>query len=889
VPAQELTWKVTVDPAVAEAAMKSLAQTADTTSKSIEQSVKREADSAIALQKQRSAAIIAELKKVDDYQNQIRRYSSQNYINELSNFQSALRNNTVQAQSSADQFLNLLNDVRGVGTASGESAIKASQFSEALKLIGANAVIAETPIGGLAAELGAMTTEAGAASAAFGPVGLAIGTVVTVAGAAALAIAELNKRAFESAETWGRYGEEIHKAEIVTGLTSQTLGALKVVAAETNTPFESLINTAARFQTAISKAVSQPTGEASRALKFLKLDTEEFKKAAPEEQLLKVAKAISDVQNQADKNHVSQALLNRSYLESAAALDALAHNYEEATRTAEDFGLALTESDVEAAAKFEEQINLLKLGLESLAVQIGQRTAPAIEEALASIADALGLSENSWKDWGAFIGDILTAVVSGTTRAANDIRAALAGFLTGDALGAFLSQDEVERKKQLNLLLQGDVSSGGDLGKDLFGRPGPRFPEQEKTSREKISAGQRLLNQLTDEYNRLLAKNNDLTKVDVVTMELLKKEYQDIDPFIRGRIIAEADLVDQEEEAAKKKKENADFEKELNKEAKQQAQDLISVLRDRAAARVDIENSLTSALQKQSEELSKLKGFEKSHLQTVEELITAAAEQAEKVGGVNDQMRQTFELLIKIAAQEDAIVAHNKLFEGVEAAAGGAKRGPQLDAFAELNKQITDNLTGSKQKAAIAGVAAMSTAFEALGQAVGQAVHSFVLFGNTGGSFRKFAAEVIASIAEMAAVQAVYELAQGLAFLALNFFFPNPAYTAAATAAFQSAAAFGAIAGVAAVAGRGVAGGAFANATGGTAGTSGGSTSGAGSSNSSPAPIVLGSQRQPAIHVTVDLVPNRIFDARVVNVAVGNMATGGALRDATVKEINRQQ
>lgn len=107
----------------------------------------------------------------------------------------------------------------------------------------------------------------------------------------------------------------------------------------------------------------------------------------------------------------------------------------------------------------------------------------------------------------------------------------------------------------------------------------------------------------------------------------------------------------------------------------------------------------------------------------------------------------------------------------------------------------------------------LSETFNQVASAVGSAVKSFVLFGSAGGGFKKFAAEVLASIAQMAVVQAIFELAQGFAMLALAYF-GYPGAGASATQHFIAAGVFGAIAGVAAVAGRVVAGDSFKQQTG---------------------------------------------------------------------------
>jgi hypothetical protein len=89
--------------------------------------------------------------------------------------------------------------------------------------------------------------------------------------------------------------------------------------------------------------------------------------------------------------------------------------------------------------------------------------------------------------------------------------------------------------------------------------------------------------------------------------------------------------------------------------------------------------------------------------------------------------------------------------------------------------------------------------------AVGNAVDAFVKFGTVQGGFKKFAVEVVASIAQMSIVQAVFELAQGLAMSALAYFTGDANFAKSATFHYLSAAAFGAIGGIATIAGRGLA------------------------------------------------------------------------------------
>ncbi len=147
---------------------------------------------------------------------------------------------------------------------------------------------------------------------------------------------------------------------------------------------------------------------------------------------------------------------------------------------------------------------------------------------------------------------------------------------------------------------------------------------------------------------------------------------------------------------------------------------------------------------------------------------------------------------------------------------GGSFLSGMIDGLGTSIEDMTKKIDPLKTVGNIIG-----SQFNMIAQAVGSAVKAFVLFGSAGGSFKKFAAEMLASIAQMAIVQAVWELAQGFAMLALSWFTGNPKYGAAAGAHFAAAAIYGAVGGVAMIAGRAVAGDSFKNEAAGGYGTAG--------------------------------------------------------------------
>lgn len=224
-----------------------------------------------------------------------------------------------------------------------------------------------------------------------------------------------------------------------------------------------------------------------------------------------------------------------------------------------------------------------------------------------------------------------------------------------------------------------------------------------------------------------------------------------------------------------------------------------------------------------------------------DELIRLEGERANAVDKASRRIRDA----LKSETRQRAVEKENQArLQGIDLARGDEGRERQaltpdftgLSEFEKLQQLINRNFEEGSSKAIgySAALDAMQVVVGGLGQALGNVLHSFILFGSAGTSFRKFAAEVIASVAQMAVVKAVFELAEGFAALA-RAFFGDPRAAAEATMHFKSAAIYGTIAGVAAVIGRGVAGDSFNKQSSG-GGSGGGGSRGNSTSSSGEIP-----------------------------------------------------
>ena len=773
------------------------------------------------------------------------------------------------------------------------------KITDVMQTLGASSSALQGPMNGISGRLRALGFIAAETGGGLGVAAAGIAAVVVTAAAAIVTIVKLNQEAFEAAKAWSAYGQEIYKAKLITGQTAEQLSVLKVIASETDTPFETLSRTAAKLQVAISKGITEPSGEAGRALKFLGLSTEAFKKSTPDQQLQATAKALNAVTNQSDKNRASMALLSRGYTESAEALHDIGERYDDTRERAAALGLIMSEEAVEAAHQFDDAMDEVKTGLIALTVQAGQRTAPIILAALDDIARSLGLNQNSWKAWGALIGDVLAATVTGTVRAAREITAAirliplatLGGPLgTVEAIRQLAGLDAAEQAKQVAALRAGqDVGIGASVGTGAGRGGGGSFPGGggKKAAKEKLSEAQRLLNQLQDEHNRLTAKANDLTKVQIVAQELLDTKYKGLTATMRDQILTEAAQID-------RVKEKIDLDKR-----KEQATEKIRAVLERQNETIkdarDGDDQWADEIVKLEAELKKL-GLTMDA--NTKKLLTDNAA-TQKALSLTRERIALEETRIKRMERERVVTDEQRARQvGVDLSRGDEERQrralePVIEnrsAIDQLFGAINDNLTESTQTAALAGLNAITEGFGAMAQAVGAAAQAWIFYGSAGTSVRQVTAQVLASITQMAIAKAAFEVAEGFAMLAAAFF-GIPMAGPSAAMHFKAAAMYGLVAGGAALAGRvaagnsfngsgGAASSAFQSATGGRSGPSGGGQSGSGS------PITLESQRGAIVEHRVIISAERGFIAKEM---VKELSGNGAVREHIAKEIDRQR
>src|ERR1051326_3742516 len=324
---QELTWKVSIDPAIATAALREITNEVKTATADVEASVRREAQAAIALQRQRSAAIISQWKsdakeaeKTErEKQAAIARVAAQSAasnlqlaghtreasnivesaIDELSEHLNVfvgerlplvgggfvrvtdnLRSLYVNLQPTEGSVLRLgqaifdltsksnksADDIKGFLESYAKLETQSEKGSAAIEFFGADLAQKLSPA------LNRASTEMAALAEAGGETGASIGAIVppvAIAVAAVLALAaaeyELIQRSYEASLTFSEQGEKLSRAADQTKLSVEQLEALQIAGGRANITLEEIALTLGRYLSAVGRA--QREGSTSQLAK----------------------------------------------------------------------------------------------------------------------------------------------------------------------------------------------------------------------------------------------------------------------------------------------------------------------------------------------------------------------------------------------------------------------------------------------------------------------------------------------------------------------------------------------------------------------------------------------------------------------------------------------
>lgn len=833
---QELIFKITADNANLKATMAQVrselgkTEQVQKTTHQGELSMQKQLAAAASLQRQRSAALIADWKRTES---------------------AAAR---------------LASGVQPVGT-------NLQRITDIMQTLGGTSATLQGPLGGVAGRLrsiGALATEAGGG---LGIAGVATGALVVAAGALAIGLYKLTVAAAE-------FQGKMFDLSQQTGVGVETLSTLDVIAQQTGGNIDAIAQSLGVFQSHLEAALD-PTSKEAALLQRLGVDATDTEGA-----LRQTLTALSKMTVGFEQTTAARDLFGgRGAKAFLAILKETGGDIDGTTERLRKMGILISTEAAQAADKFNDQLIEVGLQIRGLTAIIGNEAMPAISKAAAEVSRFLTDNRGVFVGWSSDVADAARGAVI-FAQALYQINNAVSGLKV-------LPPGYIEMLAKFSQEFSGLPGIFRELQKLGAGEgiPAISIPElavplrasdsQGTTIRGKKDKGKAqrdtaLQNALRDaalterETQQIIAANvtenkraldeqvrdiEEFTK-RAIALSLQRKnaiidqansEFLALDIALRKKSITQAEFDQKwreqnlEIEAARQKHSEEVWNLEHDRDRKKSEAELAARQRSdqiaeeadqrtiaRIKSRIDQELIAEAAGERQIAEV--LAGGFARRKEALEKEDAAYATSLERHQAIADD-------LIKLDGEraKSAEDAAQRIVDAInrERAAQFAdqfERG-HPDAGSEWADpgaigKILEKQLGPPPEAFNGWAMLKSTALDAVGAmagAVGQLTQAWVLYGNAGpNAMKKMVASVLAGVSAQAAVNAVMELAYGIAALTpwgAAVYGPAPFH-------FKSAALFGSIALVSGLAGRAVAGDAFNQSTGGGGGggTGGGRT-----------------------------------------------------------------
>lgn len=643
-------------------------------------------------------------------------------------------------------------------------------------------------------DLGASFGKLTAAAAIGDLIGQALTKMADVAVRTAVAVAQLTVAAAE-------YGSKILEASQKTGLTTETISALKYAADQSGSSLEQISNSIAKFSTLLGQAATG-NEKAQKTLALYGVTAKDTDTA--------LAQAITTIAQMTDtttRSAAAAALFKDRTGEILPVIESFDGDLPALMDKLRNLGLLMSNEDARAADEFADTLGDLEKQAAALGRQFATELMPKMTNAMNAISRAMADNKGVAAEWGKFVIDTATAVEFIMVSVGNSINNVLAAITLGlirqqSAWGPWASAARVAIASLTGGLTEilwalskigawlnqktpsiADIRMGDDTNTmpDIFKPPpggggggggrgggGSAADDAEAERKKALAADEKDNQQRLASWRAYLAEQQADLELNRSLNLVTEAEYIEKTGALRYKALAfEKQLLEME---------LADVRR--TEEEKHDIRVKLQVLNYKIGTEEKkLSKEIVELVNKEIDATNKLIEAEKKRLQAIKD------RRAEKDKEFFDE-----ELRKKKQARLDILAP----FPGDDEI---------LNPFEKMKDWVTD----------IGPDGLLMQSIGQFAQGIGNLVQQFVLLGNVGpNAMKKLVASVLASVAAQAAVQAIMFTAYGIAALTPW----GAAIYGPAAPWFKAAALMAVVAATAGIAGRAVAGDSFNQASG---------------------------------------------------------------------------
>ena len=194
----------------------------------------------------------------------------------------------------------------------------------------------------------------------------------------------------------GNLQDRIHKLNIATKLSVETLSVLRHAAGLAGTDFETLAGT---FRSIAHNAVAASKGleEKARDFRLLGINVDKFLQLNSDQKLLEFVEALSRIEDQALKLNLAQNIAGGGGVALLTAFENGKISMDEFRESAEKFGVVLEDQATKKTAAAKDQVYLLQEAFRGLASDLQTQVDPAIQKTAGVLTNLINSIRDSGK------------------------------------------------------------------------------------------------------------------------------------------------------------------------------------------------------------------------------------------------------------------------------------------------------------------------------------------------------------------------------------------------------------------------------------------------------------------------------------------------------------
>jgi hypothetical protein len=256
-------------------------------------------------------------------------------------------------------------------------------------------------LSGVTRELGNMTAASLSTGEAMSTATLALGAGSAAAIALTVAVAGVEYGVYKAASRFADFAKQVRDMEVETGLSARTVSTLYAAVDFLSNTSMPQVNKAIDIYLAKLGEAAHNNPAAAKTFERFGIDAKTAIQN-PDQAVVSLINNLAKIPNSAERLDEVRQLAGRG----GAALADLAEqvrkmggSFEEFQKQAEEWGVVLSEEDVEAAERFKESMTIMGEKVEGIVYHIGRAAMPEIGKAIDDLNAALGTNILNWQSW----------------------------------------------------------------------------------------------------------------------------------------------------------------------------------------------------------------------------------------------------------------------------------------------------------------------------------------------------------------------------------------------------------------------------------------------------------------------------------------------------------